>query len=769
MAIQELLDRENGGRARDRTSRPAPTRSIGVTLLTLLVVPVVALTALWAFLAVITLGSAVAEVHYNREVNVDARATTTLLAALEQERLQTFLWLSTPRRPPVSQLAPVRRADDAAIRAYERTGAQAGQPAQQTLASELRQVPGIRAAVGSGALTPTAAFQGYSSVVDALFGVYISSGPSDAALYRQTLGAIDAGRALEQLTGEATLAAGALTDGGELSASNRALFAGAVASQRLFVGDALAESTGHNHADLARLYGSAAYARFAALENQISGTTASHQPLPLTLREWLSAVPPFLGQFVVVTKADSGELAALSGQTGRRLILEAGLAGGLGLLGVALSLIIMVRISRGIRRELIGLHDGAAAMASAGLPRIIERLRDGDDVDVDAESPPLPAGRITEIAQVANAFSIVQHTAVDAAVGQASLRKGINQVFLNISLRSQSLLHRQLSMFDAMERATTDPAALAELFRLDQLTTRMRRHAEGLIILSGAAPARGWRDPVPVLDVLRAAIAEVEDFARVDVAGDPPGSVLGGAVNDVVHLLAELIENAVSFSPPTTSVVVRADVVGVGVAVEVEDRGMGMSAAELADINARLASPPELDLASIERIGLYVASRLAARHGIGVRLQDSPYGGTTAIVLLPHSVIAADAAPGAVREPAARPGPALAGGPVPVPVLAPAPGPSQVPAPGPAADPATGLYGRHRSHRGLPARVRQASLAPGLREPAGPARMAGRSPEEARRVMAEMRDGWQRGRTDDLDDDGWPDPATGAGGRAGQE
>ncbi len=648
MAIQDLLDRDE---ARERISRPGRTRSIGVTLLTLLVVPVVALTALWAFLAVITLGSAVAEEHYNREVNTDARATTTLLAGLEQERLQTFLWLSAPRRPPVSRLALVRQADDAAIRAYERTGVQAGQAAQQALASELREVPAIRGAVGSGALTPAAAFQGYSNVIDALFGVYISSGPSDAALYRQTLGAINAGRALEQLTGEATLAASAATDGGQLSAGDRALFAGAVASQRLFAGNALAESTGHNHADLARLYGSTGYTRFAALENQIAGTAPSQQPMPLTLAAWGAAVQPFLGQFVVVTKADSGQLAALAGQTGRRLYLEAGLAGGLGLLGVALSLIIMVRISRGIRRDLIGLHDGAAAMANDRLPRVMERLRGGDDVDVDAESPPLPAGRITEIAQVATAFSIVQRTAVDAAVGQATLRKGINQVFLNISLRSQSLLHRQLSMFDAMERATTDPAALAELFRLDQLSTRMRRHAEGLIILSGAAPARGWRDPVPVLDVLRAAISEVEDFARVDVAGEPPGSVLGGAVNDVVHLLAELIENAVSFSPPSTSVLVRADVVGVGMAVEVEDRGMGLSAAELADINARLASPPELDLASTERIGLYVASRLAARHGIRVRLQDSPYGGATAIVLLPHSVIGGDPAITPARGP----------------------------------------------------------------------------------------------------------------------
>ena len=146
---------------------------------------------------------------------------------------------------------------------------------------------------------------------------------------------------------------------------------------------------------------------------------------------------------------------------------------------------------------------------------------------MDAESPPPPPGTITEIARVAQAFATVQRTAVEAAVGQANLRRGVNRVFLNLSLRNQSLLHRQLGMLDAMERATNEPAALGDLFRLDHLTTRMRRHAESLIILSGATPGRGWRDPVPVIDVLRAAIAEVEDYVRVDVASDSQDAVVG--------------------------------------------------------------------------------------------------------------------------------------------------------------------------------------------------------------------------------------------------
>src|SRR6202008_3104340 len=193
-------------------------------------------------------------------------------------------------------------------------------------------------------------------------------------------------------------------------------------------------------------------------------------------------------------------------------------------------------------------------MADERLPRVVEQLRRGDDVDVAAASPPPATSSIQEITRIAESFGTVQAAAVEAAVDQARLRKGVNEVFLNISMRNQSLLHRQLAMLDSMERQTSEPAALADLFRLDHLTTRMRRHAEGLIILSGSTPGRGWREPVPVLGVLRAAVAEVEDYVRVDVLSESGDLVAGNAVNDVIHLVAELVENATVFSPPNTRV-----------------------------------------------------------------------------------------------------------------------------------------------------------------------------------------------------------------------
>jgi signal transduction histidine kinase len=329
----------------------------------------------------------------------------------------------------------------------------------------------------------------------------------------------------------------------------------------------------------------------------------------------------------------------MSASLSSRLVLQAVLVGGLGLAAVAASVFLLVWFGRKVTRDLTGLNDSVREMAAERLPRVVERLRRGDDVDVDAESPPPGTSSIGEISRIAESFGTVQAAAVSAAVDQARLRKGVNQVFLNISMRNQSLLHRQLAMLDSMERRTSEPGALADLFRLDHLTTRMRRHAEGLIILSGAVPGRGWRDPVPVVDILRAAVAEVEDYVRVDVASESDDLVAGNAVSDVIHLIAELVENAAAFSPPNTRIEVRAERVGTGLVAEVEDRGLGLTPEELDNINARLASPAEFDLANSEQLGLFVVSRLAARHNIKVSLRRSVYGGTTAVVLMPFGVV----------------------------------------------------------------------------------------------------------------------------------
>jgi len=197
-------------------------------------------------------------------------------------------------------------------------------------------------------------------------------------------------------------------------------------------------------------------------------------------------------------------------------------------------------------------------------------------------------------------------------------------------------------VLDEAERRATDPDVLEDLFKMDHLTTRMRRHAEGLIILSGAPPGRSWSAPVKLIDVMRGAVAEVEDYARVTVSTQSRAALSGSAVTDVIHLLAELIENATTLSPPFTQVRVGGETVAKGFAIEIEDRGLGMSPQKLHELNERLANPQDINPANTEQLGLFVVGQLARRHGISVMLRPSPYGGTTAVMLIPLALLVDD-------------------------------------------------------------------------------------------------------------------------------
>ena len=489
---------------------------------------------------------------------------------------------------------------------------------------------------------------------------------------------------------------------------------------------------------------------------------------------------------------------------------------------------------------------------------MVGRLRRGENVDVNAEAPPLRVGR-DEIGRVGQAFDLVRQTAIRAAVEEARLRQGLNDVFRSLARRSQSLLHRQLTLLDQMERRASDPEALDDLFRLDHLTTRMRRHAEGLVILAGAPPGRGWSSPVRMVDVMRGAIAEVEDYARVSVATRSQAALTGSAVADVIHLLAELIENATTLSPPYTSVRVSGDTVAHGFVIEVEDRGLGIGPTRLAELNDRLANPPEFNPSDSEQLGLFVVSQLAKRHGIRVTLKASPYGGTAAIVLIPRHLVVTeeafrsglpgepamaqlvangnsglselDGVPGLGQPPgvrisgplrrsalgAANGSPAPAGPSTPMTPVASPPRPGQasgppwelsretgpLPAtPGPAGPAAPGGPagsggpdgpGTNGDFKDLPRRVKQANLAPQLRDnppprrttlassgrpgfagssgPAGPAGPtsgpsgpSGPSPAEIRQTMSALQRGWQEGRSRRLAEQAEAEPAGGGSG-----
>jgi HAMP domain-containing protein len=309
------------------------------------------------------------------------------------------------------------------------------------------------------------------------------------------------------------------------------------------------------------------------------------------------------------------------------------------LLVLALAIGLSLVVVRSLLRPLGLLRTSAQEVADHQLPGVVERLQRAEPVDLNAETQPLGIRDRDEIGQVARAFDAVHSTALRVAAEQAALRRSVADMFLSLGRRLQALVHRQLELLDELERTEADPQQLRSLFRLDHLATRMRRNAENLLVLSGAEPVRRWSDPVPLPRVIRAASAEIEDYNRVGVMPMADVRVVGHAVSDVVHLLAELIENAAAFSPPGTRVQVAGEPAAHGYLLEIEDQGIGMSDEELAEANEQLAKPATIDLASAQRLGFYVVGRLAARHGIKVRLRRSWFGGVAALVLLPPSLL----------------------------------------------------------------------------------------------------------------------------------
>ncbi|MEU6891340.1 nitrate- and nitrite sensing domain-containing protein [Streptomyces sp. NPDC046557] len=332
--------------------------------------------------------------------------------------------------------------------------------------------------------------------------------------------------------------------------------------------------------------------------------------------------------------------------------------GALILLVLGVSLVGAFVMARSMIRSLRRLQDTATRVAQDRLPELVKQLSETDPQDVDTTVESVGLHTRDEIGQVAAAFDDVHREAVRLAAEQALLRGNVNAMFTNLSRRSQGLIQRQLSLISELESREADPDQLSSLFKLDHLATRMRRNGENLLVLAGEEPGRRWTRPVPLVDVLRAAASEVEQYERIELASVPGTDVAGRVVNDLVHLLAELLENATSFSSPQTKVKVTGHALPDGrVLVEIHDTGIGLSPEDLAAINERLASPPTVDVSVSRRMGLFVVGRLSLRHGIRIQLRPSDSGGTTALVMLP-----VDVAQGG-KKPAPMPGQGGQGGP----------------------------------------------------------------------------------------------------------
>lgn len=331
-------------------------------------------------------------------------------------------------------------------------------------------------------------------------------------------------------------------------------------------------------------------------------------------------------------------------------LLQAILAGiAVLILGIG-AFLVAARLATGLVRRLRNLRTKILELANDKLPAMVRRLHEGEQADIDDDMF-VSDQREDEIGEVAEAFNTAQRTAVEAAAAEAKTRGGINRVFLDIAHRSQIVVHRQLEVLDTAEAKQSDPEHLELLFKLDHLATRARRNAESLLILGGGQPGRKWRKPVALEEIVRSAISETEEFARVSAVRLPEVKVLGSAVADLLHLLAELVDNATSFSPPDAPVTVHGNLVGKGVVVEVEDQGLGIEFEEREALNETLRNPPafqEMALAGQRNLGVFVIGQLAQRHGISVSLQESAYGGVKAIVLIPSTVL--DESPGQMSD-----------------------------------------------------------------------------------------------------------------------
>ncbi|WJV45954.1 sensor histidine kinase [Streptomyces flavofungini] len=297
-------------------------------------------------------------------------------------------------------------------------------------------------------------------------------------------------------------------------------------------------------------------------------------------------------------------------------------------------------MARQMSRSMRSLRTAAFGIAEQRLPMLVDQLSRTDPGRVDTRVQPIPITSTDEIGEVARAFDQVHREAVRLASEQALLRGNINAIFTNLSRRNQSLIEGQLTLITDLENNEADPDQLESLFRLDHLATRMRRNGENLLVLSGEEPGRRWDQPVPLVDVLRAASSEVEQYERIELSGVPEAEIHGLAVTDLVHLLAELLENATAFSSPQTKVRVTATRLPDGrVMIEIHDKGIGLTAEDFADINHRLANPPTVDAAISQRMGLFVVGRLSDRHGIRVQLRPSgEQAGTTSLVMLPDNI-----------------------------------------------------------------------------------------------------------------------------------
>src|ERR1700722_892128 len=621
-------------------------RSVRLRIIVRALVPVIALIGLYGLVLSLTLGSYVCLRQAELVRGEVQDPVSAIQWQVSRERLLALEYLADPSNSQLRKLLAQESKSDSAITAFTNIastaltqGSASEQRAIKAWSAQLGTLRDLRGTVVSLGLPRAAAAGAYSAIVGGENNVLNQS----ILPLLATPGVIQANNlvimdeSLQAVGEEGDLLSADLLAGSYPAADQRLMNQLIVQHKDLW-DQATTSLDSEYQSYFAKDIPADAATELASLEDQIS--IGPHSALRIGPQAWANTNVAYDAGFLTALRGAANALRAHAVSQARGLILRLIAIGGLGLLAIIAAIIIATILSRGLLSELNELRLSALTLSSERLPAVLARLRAGELVQVEAETPQLEAGQnVNEIGQLRQAINFGARTAIGAAVDEVATRRGVNDVFRNLARRNQSLLTRQLELLDAMERRVHDPEELADLFRVDHLTTRMRRHAEGLLIVAGGNSGRVWREPVPIVDVMRAAVAEIEDYTRIRVTARSGASVAGHAVADIIHLLAELVENATTFSPANTPVRIESDNVAKGLIVEIEDRGLGMSEEQISQINSKLIDPPLLDLSGSEQLGLFIAGQLAARHDVKITMRGSAYGGITAVVLIPTTLV----------------------------------------------------------------------------------------------------------------------------------
>lgn len=642
------------GKQRGSEKRPP---SIKRRVVQLVLIPSVALMVVWLGASLYLFGTG----FYDREIAVGVKSVSipavTGLASVEKERELSMAYLAQPSKGLTSLLTQQQTTDTnlnqmrTAAAAIMGSAPQAVVDKMNVLTGYIDQLPKVRGEIDAGVATQSDVYAFYNNLLDAatdLFDTQARIVP-DVNASQGGIVATDVFRASDLMSRSSSLVSGAFA-ANKLDVTSFLEFAnlvGAYHSQLTSVATDLDPSARSSYD---KLVASQPWQQLVAAENSIIQRGAWTDGVPtgveVTPAGWLNLSDQVSNALVGMSVTQATAASSIGLDAGDQQLLYAALGSVLALAVGAIAILYALRqsqllVDRALITRLASLRDEALALVNEKLPKIVSQLREGRSVDVQAELPELDYGR-DEIGQVATAINEAQRTAVAAAAQEAQARSGLHSVFLGIAHRNQRPLHHMLNLLDTLEHQQQDPVQLERLFQLDHQATQARRNIENLVILGGGQLRRRWRNPIAMLDVLRSAISETKQYARIKLQRVPEVTIVGDAVAGVVHLVSELLDNAISFSSPEFPVLVSSRRVDLGVVIEIEDQGLGMSDADRERANQMLAEPPEFDVMALRdgsQLGFWVIAQLAASRNIRVELRQSAYGGVFAIVLVPNRLL----------------------------------------------------------------------------------------------------------------------------------